>query len=147
MKTRQKWPEKLRGHSLVEYIIGSGVMTFVLAASFSAVGQSQVMSENVRTENVAIEVLRSELEHLRTLSWSDFDKLARTGRFERESFPSDIPFKQYAGVREIRPLGDYQKEVRLIFTWSTTKGNKTKRRELVAYFTKEGLYDFDYRAF
>ena len=73
-------------------------MTIVLAASFSAVGQSQLMSENVRTENVAIEVLQSELEHLRTLSWSDFDKLARKGRFERESFPSDIPFKQYAGL-------------------------------------------------
>ena len=144
---RQKWPAKLRGHSLVEYIIGSGVMTVVLAASFSAIGQSQIMSENVQTENVAIEVLQLELEHLCALPWSDFDELPMNGQFEQESFPSDIPFTQYSSAREITPLGDYQKEVRLIFTWSTTKGNKTKRRELVAYFTEEGLYDFDYRAF
>ena len=122
-------------------------MTVVLAASFSAIGQSQIMAENVQTENVAIEVLQSELEHLCTLPWSDFDELPMNGQFEQESFPSDIPFTQYSSAREITPLGDYQKEVRLIFTWSTTKGNKTKRRELVAYFTKEGLYDFDYRAF
>ena len=135
-----------RGHSLVECMVGTGVMTVVLAGTFSAVGQGMLMSDGVKSEEVAIQVLQTEMENLRTLSWNEIDRLQRRGKFDPSTSFPDFPFTNYRCERIVTPKGDSQKEIRLIFSWSATRGRRTNQREFVSYFTKGGLYDFNYRA-
>ncbi len=144
-----KWINRMKekkGYSLVEVMMGTGVMTVVLAGTFSAVGQGMLMSDGVKSEEVAIQVLQTEMEDLRTLSWEEIDRLPRRSRFDPMEHFSDFPFSNYNCHRIITPVNDSQKEIRVVFSWSPTKGRKTNRREFVSYFTKGGLYDFSYRA-
>ena len=140
-KRKKSW-----GHSLTELMMGTSVMTVVLAGSFSAVRQATFMSEGVQSENLAAQVLQTEMEYLRTLQWSEIEALPKNGKFDPEEHFTNFPFKKYKCDRIITPRGEYQKEVRLVFSWTETKGRKTEQREFVSYFTKGGLYDFNYRA-
>ncbi len=139
-KRKNSW-----GHSLTEFMMGTSVMTVVLAGSFSAVNQATFMSEGVQSENFAAQVLQTEMEYLRTLQWSEIEALRKNSRFDPEEHFTNFPFKHYKCERIITPRGEHQKEIRLVFSWTETKGRKTNQREFVSYFTEGGLYDFNYR--
>ena len=81
------------GYSLTELMMGTSVMTVVLAGSFSAVNQVSVMSESVESENLAAQVLQTEMEYLRTLQWSEIEDLRKNSRFDPEEHFTNFPFK------------------------------------------------------
>ena len=144
-RSRGRMRKRSCGYSLTELMMGTSVMTVVLAGSFSAVNQVSVMSESVESENLAAQVLQTEMEYLRTLQWSEIEALGKKGKFDPEEHFTNFPFKKYKCERIITPRGEHQKEIRLVFSWTETKGRRTNQREFVSYFTEGGLYDFNYR--
>ena len=76
------------GFSLVEFMVGSGVMTLVLAGCFSGIGQAIVISENVESSNFATQILQSEIDEIHTMQWSEIEQLSNQGAFNRFGFNS-----------------------------------------------------------
>ena len=134
-----------RGFSLVEFMVGSGVMTLVLAGCFSGIGQALLISENVKSGNFAAQILQSEMDEIHTLQWDEVDQLPSSGTFNPKAYFSIIPMRDYICQRTISDLGSLQKEIRLSVSWKDLKG-LSHDREYVTFYTKDGLYDYTYRA-
>ena len=138
-------PGKKKGFSLVEFMVGSGVMTLVLAGCFSGIGQALLISENVKSGNFAAQILQSEMDEIHPLQWDEVDQLPSSGIFNPKAYFSIIPLREYSCQRSITDLGSFQKEIRLAVSWTDLKGI-SHSREYVTYYTKDGLYDYTYRA-
>ena len=136
---------KKKGFSLVEFMVGSGVMTLVLAGCFSGIGQALQISENVKSGNFAAQILQSEMDEIHTLQWNEVNQLPSSGNFDPKAYFSIIPLRDYSCQRSITDLGSLQKEIRLTVSWTDLKG-LSHDREYVTYYTKDGLYDYTYRA-
>ena len=70
----KKQARKKAGFSLVETMMGSVVMTLVLAGSFSALSQGAQMAGQARSEQFVDQLIHNELQYLKTLNWSSFDR-------------------------------------------------------------------------
>ncbi len=135
-----------RGFSLVEFMVGSGVMTVVLAGCFSGILQAILISENVKSSNFAAQILQSEMDEVHNLQWDEVDALPAQETFDPTQYFSSIPLRDYSCTRQVSTLSADQKEVRLTVSWTDLKG-KSHDRHYVTYYTKNGLYDYNYRAF
>lgn len=62
---------KNSGFSLVEAVVGLGVMALVITGGLVALGQASLLSEKSSEQVMADFVLRGEVEALRNTSWSD----------------------------------------------------------------------------
>lgn len=135
---------KKRGFSLVEAMMGAGVLTLVLAGCFNGLGQAILISENVKSYNFAAQLLQSEMETVRALQWDEVVSLG-DGSFDPTEHFTNIPLRDYICQRLISDNGSDQKEIRLSVTWKDLRGI-SHSREYVSYYSKEGLSDYYYRA-
>ncbi|HEX2101205.1 MAG TPA: hypothetical protein VHF69_11100 [Candidatus Synoicihabitans sp.] len=60
-----------RGYSLVEVIIGTVVLTFVLAPTFGLLRFGLKLAQNSRLETLASQIITSQVENLRMQTYSD----------------------------------------------------------------------------
>ena len=120
-------------------------MTLVLAGCFSGIGQALLISENVKSSNFAAQVLLSEMDEIHTMQWTEVDQLPSSGSFDPKAYFSIVPLRDYNCQRAVTNLGSLQKEIRLTVSWKDLKG-LSQDREYVTYYTKDGLYDYTYRA-
>ena len=133
-----------KGFSLVELMVGSTVLTLVLAGSFSGLGQALCISEVVKSSNFAAQLLQSEMDEIHLLQWDEVDNLEGTSSFDPRKNFSTVPLRDYSCTRIISPKGSFQKEIRLIVGWTDLKG-MPHNQEYVTYYTKDGLFDYSYR--
>ncbi len=136
---------RIWGFSLVEFMVGSGVMTLILAGCFSGIGQAIVICENVKSSNFAAQILQSEIDEIHNMQWSEIEQLSNQGAFNPHAYFSTIPLRDYSCQRFINSVGSNQKEIRLIVGWIDLRG-RSHHREYVTYYTKDGLFDYSYRA-
>ncbi len=134
-----------KGFSLVEMMVGSAVLTLVLAGSFSGLGQALLIQENVQSSNFATQLLQSEMDEIHLLNWSEISRLQGTGNFDPRTNFSTVPLRDYTCTRVVSTLGTTQKEIRLEVGWTDMRG-KTHSQSYVTYYTKDGLFDYSYRA-
>ena len=134
-----------RGFSLVELMVGSTVLTLVLAGSFSGLGQAFLIEENVQSSNFAVQLLQSEMDEIHLLNWNEISQLQGTGSFDPRKNFSTVPLRNYTCTRIVSSLGSTQKEIRLQVGWTDMRG-RTHSQGYVTYYTKEGLFDYSYRA-
>ena len=142
--SKSRYAQSKRGFSLVEAMMGAGVLTMVLAGCFSGLGQALLMSENVRSYDFASQLLQSEMESVRSLQWAEVDSLG-SGSFDPSVYFTDNPMRDISCQRVISDKNAWQKEIRLSVTWKDFKGI-SRSREFVSYYSKEGLSDYYYRA-
>ena len=133
------------GFTLVELMMGLAVMTAILAGCFNLLGQALLASERAQDFDFVSQLLQSEMESLRTLQWRQLQQLPSAGTFNPKSYFSIVPLRDYDCRRIITQRSGLQKEVRLRVRWTDMKGSR-QSREYVSYFTKDGLYDYNYRA-
>ncbi len=135
---------KKGGFSLVEAMMGAGVLTLVLAGCFNGLGQSILISENVKSYNFSAQLLQCEMETVRALQWDEVASLGN-GSFDPTVYFTNVPLRDYSCQRLISNKGSDQKEIRLTVTWKDLRGI-SHSREFVSYYSKEGLSDYYYRA-
>jgi prepilin-type N-terminal cleavage/methylation domain-containing protein len=78
-----------KGFSLVETIIGLGVMALAISAGLIALGQTTLLSEKNSRQIMADFVLRSEVEALRAAPWSTVNSRHTTIQSYQGSHSSD----------------------------------------------------------
>ena len=134
-----------KGFSLVELMVGSTILTLVLAGAFSGLGQALCISEVVQSSNFAAQLLQSEMDEIHLLQWDEVADLQGKDSFDPEKNFSTVPLRDYSCTRIVSSKGTSQKEIRLIVEWTDLRG-KRHSREYVTYYTKEGLFDYSYRS-
>lgn len=126
-------------------MVGSAVLTLVLAGSFSGLGQALCISEVVQSSNFAAQLLQSEMDEIHLLQWSEVNSLEGTKSFDPRKNFSTVPLRDYSCTQIVSAKGGSQKEIRLIVEWTDLRG-KRHSQEYVTYYTKEGLFDYSYRS-
>ncbi len=139
--------KKISGYSLIELMMGTAVLTVVLAGTFSALGQALTLSEKVQHANFVTELLQSELDKIETYNWNAIISLPASGTFDPNSYFTEVPLKNYTCTRTVQnhPSFTNVKEIRFTVTWEDVKG-RMHSRELVNYYSKGGMNDYYYEA-
>jgi hypothetical protein len=126
-------------------MMGTSVLTLVLAGCFAGMGQAMVLSENVKSSNFAAQALEAEMESLRTKTWDEINAMRETTRFRSSRYFGTVILRDGLYTRSITAQSDTMKEIRLSVTWTDLKGI-SHTRQSVTYYARNGLSDFFYRA-
>jgi len=157
--------KKKSGFSLVETMMGSIVMTMVLAGSFSALSQGMQMASQARGEQFADQLLDNEIQYLQTLSWFSFATVNKVydsdgvllleekqythseteGLFNsRDYFKGDIPLRDM--TLKVNSLNEFdgtfkeRKLLTLTLEWKDIDG-KSMSRDVEFIYSKDGIFD------
>lgn len=138
------------GFTLVEMMVAILVLGLVLAAAFATVGQALQTVEISRDYARVAQILQSEMEDLRTKSWSGLEarqtedagvvSIDLASEFN-ESFGS-----RYRAFRYIQNRHADQKQATIWVYWWDARGN-FRIKQTVSWFTENGLHDYYYRSF
>ena len=153
---RSRKRNRKAGFSLIETMMGSMVMTMVLAGSFTALSRGVDLANQARSEQFADRLLNNEISYLRTLSWEDIDSSnvdglrdktyteAQTLAFfktTRGFVDADIP------MRDLQLTVDFnkthsgsRKHIELTLDWKEINGRSMTRTATFSY-SKDGIND------
>ena len=144
-EARQK-RRRLGGYSLAELMVGSGALTLVMTGMFGALGQASGLAENVRSADFAAQTLLIEMEEVLLMQWEEIEAMGTNSSFDPGTYFSEIPLRNATCARKITDVDPNMKEIRLSISWQDLHG-MVHDREFVTYYSKNGLYDFDYTSF
>lgn len=128
-----------RGFSLLEVIIGMGIMGIIMASCFTLLSQVMVINQKSKLEMMANEVMRSEMDVVRAKKWDTIIGMVGDSKFETK--PSDSKYANtYTGTRKVSKFQsrDTQVEVILEVRWRDYKGAEHTINSLTL-ITKDGL--------
>lgn len=137
-----------RGFTIVEVAMASFVMAFGIATSIIAMQSGYKSIDLARGSTLAAQILQSEIERLRMLSWTSINALPATATFDGAtnfSSSSDIVGK-YTITRTVtadatRPTE--MKNITVRVRWQTYD-LRWHQRSFQALYAKNGLYDYYY---
>ena len=140
-----KHKRKKGGFTLAEIVVGFAVMGILIASVFSVVGQGVGVVELSRDYARVAQIMQSEIEELRKLSWARIQELP-----ENEDFVPDLTFvdvfgDRYQCRRLIQTTKTGQVRITVIVDWDDFSGRAHQRR-YITLMTREGLNDYYYRA-
>jgi phosphoenolpyruvate carboxylase len=124
------------------------IMAFGLATAVITIMSGLRSIDVARNMTLASQVLQSEMERLRLMSWSEVSALSATANVDLSTvFTSDPTLAtRYTLVRSIADVSGKageMKSITLAVTWSNTDGRSLSRQFQTVY-TKDGLYDYYY---
>lgn len=124
------------------------VMTLGIGTSLLGLMTGFRTLDVARSTTLASQVLQSEMERLRLMSWSDIELLSGTHTVDLATVFTDDPALA-ARFTLTRTVGDVagriggMKEVVLQTSWQTVDG-RVITRSFRTYYAKHGLYDYYY---
>ena len=125
---------------------GIAVLALAFASVYTAFGRGFALVAAARDDTHVAQILQTEVENLRTLSWADLVALGRDSNFEPGFSGPGISIERFRCSRRIVDRRADQKVVRLVVSWQDP-GGMAHSREYVTFFTKGGLNDYYTRAF
>lgn len=132
------------GFTLVEVVIGMTLMAMVFTASYGAYFLGVRIVQDAREELRASQIIQSELESMRTLTWLDLEGMASTSTIDPQGEFVKVFAKDFTTTREIIDLSNSQKKVKITIEWTNARGQK-RTQVFNTVFTKFGLNDYYYR--
>lgn len=131
-----------RGFSIAEVMISATVLAVGIVGVIT-VSQSGLQAlDTARNLAAASQLMQSEMERVRLMSWAQMQALQDSGQTEvaLEGAPG-----RYACVREIRDIKSGMKEITLVATWKGYDGRPHTAR-LITRYGRTGLNDYFYTA-
>ncbi len=132
--------------TLVEVMVSVVIFGLVFGAVASVLTQGYMIMETARDNTRVSQVLQSEIERLRSMSWADLDGLPSPQQYVPQSGFNVAFNNRYQCTRVINARKPDQKEIILTVIWDDSK-SINHVRQFVTYYTKEGLNDYFYRSF
>jgi len=154
MTLSQQRPSSAAAFSLVEVIVGTAVLALILAPTFAVLQIGFRISENARLETIASQIITSEIENLRSQTYSDLNTnyLSKTQpvnltNLVAEGF-TDLPasFAITANFTTLQAFGSGnppygQAEVRLTVSYKEAFG-RTRTISTYSRLSERGLSDY-----
>jgi prepilin-type N-terminal cleavage/methylation domain-containing protein len=132
------------GFTLVEVIVSMFLMAIVFTAAFGTYFLGMRMVEDAREEIRASQIIQSELEAMRTLTWDDLENkgtgwsiIDPQGNFVQQFA------KDYLAYRWVYNINSEQKRIAIWVRWTNSRGEYTYQM-FSTIFTKNGLNDYYY---
>lgn len=137
-----------RGFTIVEVAMASFVMAFGLATSIIVMQAGYKSIDVARGSTLAAQIIQSELERLRMMSWTGINALPASATFDGAtnfSSSTDVAGK-YTITRTVtadatRPTE--MKNITVSVRWQSYD-LRWHRRSFTALYAKNGLYDYYY---
>jgi type II secretory pathway pseudopilin PulG len=146
---------RTRGFTLVEVALASCVMALAIASSLTALQSSYRSIDNARYTTLAGQILQSQMEKLRLLTWTQLTD-PTNGPSVHSNFTPDVSAAVSAQLSHFTsctqtitdapaPFTGTMKDIALTATWIGTDG----RQQSLTYMTRygqNGISDFFYTA-
>jgi prepilin-type N-terminal cleavage/methylation domain-containing protein len=131
------------GFTLVEVIVSMFLMAIVFTAAFGTYFLGMRMVEDAREELRASQIVQSELERMRTLTWDDLEELDPFSPFSPQGNFVNQFSKNYNCYRWVYQMNSSQKRVIIYVQWVNSRGDTTWQ-VFNTVFTRNGLNDYYY---
>lgn len=138
------YPRNKDGFTLVEVLVSMALMAMVFTAAFGTYFLGMRMVEDAREELRASQIIQSELEAMRTLTWDDLEEMGNgwstfspQGNFVQQ-FAND-----YLAYKWVYDITTDQKRIAIWVRWTNSRGEYTYQM-FSTIFTQNGLNDYYY---
>ena len=137
-----------RGFTIMEVTMSTFIMAMALSTSILTMMGGFRSIDVARNITLASQVLQSEMERLRLMSWSDIAALSTSETVDLSTvFTSDAALAaRYQLVRQVTDVSGKvgeMKQITLAVTWTNSSGLPLSR-QFTTYYTKDGLCDYYY---
>ena len=132
--------------TLVEVLIGMAIFGLIFASVATVLNRGFVIIGNARDNANINQLLQSEIENLRSLSWNDIENLPGQHQITPQAGFGTSINDRYNIERIINQRKPDQKEIIVSITWVDVKGVNHSRK-FVTYYTRGGINDYMYRSF
>lgn len=124
------------------------VMAFGIATTIIAIQAGYKQMDLARGTTIAAQIMQSEMERLRMMSWTAISALPATETFDGATHFSANPdlAGRYTITRTVGPNASNPTDVRditIAVGWKTFDG-RPHQRSFTAVYAKNGLYDYYY---
>jgi len=146
-------PERRRSaraaFTLVEAMVGLVVVGITLTGVFAALGRSFDLIEAARDNTRVAQIIQSELEDMRTLSWSEVATLPTWEVYTPTSSFSEQfgdRYTVYRWIDDFEGTKSDQFRIRVYVTW-TNNSRRFMWDYFETWYTQGGFNDYYYRSF
>lgn len=139
-----------RGFSLIEVIIGSCVILFLLAPALAVVSQGTKTLNKARMTVLASSIMQSQMEDFRAMNFDTLQANYVTGKTQPITLNTNTSAEGFTNVQsgQITVTGNFAAvsgftnliELTLTASWTDTNG-QTQLRRYYSRFSKNGLSD------
>lgn len=135
---------RAEGFTLTELIVAMGIFTVVIAGGLAGVSRGFDILEDSRNYTRVSQILQSEIESLRSLSWQDLTALSDNEKIEVDTQFDTAAYDMYNIRREIVTEASDLRQVILIVSYRNDR-ERLITLKYFTFFTKGGLNDYYYR--
>lgn len=135
---------KNKGYSLVEVIVAAGIFGLVITGGIAGVRMGFEIVDNSRHYTRISQILQSEVESLRSLSWKDLKELPVEEVIDINPQFSTSAYEAYKVYRNIYTESSTLRRIEVVVEYSTRSGRPVTLKYLT-FFTDGGVNDYYYR--
>jgi len=128
------------GFTLVEVMVASTVMVFGIVTAITTSQRGLQALDTARNLSAASQLMQSEMERLRLLSWSQLQTLQQSGD---TAVSPGTDAARFTCTREIADVKTDMKQITLTTAWRGYDGRAHTAR-LITRYGKSGLNDYFY---
>ncbi len=154
---RRRNPRAQAGFTIAEVLVATFVMAFAITSSIVVMQHGFRNLDTARKTTLAAQIMQSEMERIRMLSWGRISALPSTPEeidFE-DIFPANTTAERevldrinrtFTAVRTVTSLADFDNQIRQInvtITWDGLDG-VTHTRTSSTQYCQDGLYAYYY---
>jgi Tfp pilus assembly protein PilV len=135
---------KKKGYSLAEVIVAAGIFAIVITGGIAGVRLGFEIVDNSRHHTRVSQILQSEVESLRSLSWKELKQLPSSEKIDINPQFSTSAYDAYSVKRDIYAVSSTLRRVEVLVSYSTRSGKPVELKYLT-FFTEGGVNDYYYR--
>jgi len=132
------------GFTLVEAMVAMGIFALVIASGLIGVQRGFESVGNARHYSRTSQIMQSEIERLRSFSWSELQELDAIKEIQPDSEFAAEQYDDYTVYRTIEDVEPDLSRVQIYVFYENENGQSQSFR-YKTYFTKGGLNDYYYR--
>lgn len=135
---------KNEAYSLVEVIVAAGIFGLVITGGIAGVRMGFEVVDNSRHYTRISQILQSEVESLRSLSWRELQQLPAKEEVDVNPQFITSAYDAYTVYRTIYNESAKLRRVEVVVEYSTRSGRPISLKYLT-FFTEGGVNDYYYR--
>ncbi|MGZ0707469.1 type IV pilus modification PilV family protein [Coraliomargarita sp. W4R53] len=136
--------KRSKGFTLTEVIVSIGIFTMVIAGGLSGVRRGFDILRDSRNYTRVSQILQSEVETLRTLSWAELSQLSTDVEVSVNTEFDTNAYDMYVVSRRIEDEEDDLRRVVVGVSYTNGRGREVNLN-YVTFFAKGGVNDYYYR--
>lgn len=133
-----------QGYSLIEVMVAAAIFAIVISGGFAGVRMGFQIVDNSRHYTRVSQILQSEVESLRSLSWAELNKLSTNEEVDINAQFNTSAYDAYTVRRRIYSESSTLRRVVIAVAYANRSGRLVNLKYLT-FITEGGVNDYYYR--